>query len=90
MSQPPDPRNEPSSKPFSIHDLKDDALEVCNCGHDRYHPMVSPHLEYSAWGSFWITVMGVSAVPLRARFRCRRCKQTFDFSDDPVELKKFM
>lgn len=89
MSQSPT-EEETSSKPFSIHDLEDDELEVCACGHDRYHPMVSPELEYSAWGTFWVTVMGVSAVPLRAKFRCRRCGERFDFSDDPAELKKFL
>ena len=78
----------PSS--FSIHDLKDDELSVCRCGHDRYHVMVTPELEYSAWGTFWLTVMGVSAVPLRARFRCRRCGERFDFTSDPDELQKFL
>ena len=80
----------PPERPFSIHDLKDDEPLLCRCGYDRYHLMVTPELEYTAWGTFWLTVMGVSAAPLRARFRCRRCGERFDFTDDPQELKKFI
>jgi hypothetical protein len=83
------PDDEPV-KPFSIHDLKDDEPRMCRCGYDRYHLMVTPELEYTIWGTFWVTVMGVSAVPQRARFRCRRCRERFDFTDDPQELKKFI
>ena len=77
-------------KPFHISDLVDDELPTCRCGRDRYDVMVSPEPEYTAWATFWITVMGVSATPLRIRFRCRLCKQRFDLTDDPAELKKFM
>lgn len=87
MTDTPDTPTTPS---FSIHDLKDDELSVCRCGYDRYHIMVTPILKYTAWATFWITVIGVSAVPLMARFRCRRCGDVFDFTEDPEELKKFI
>lgn len=70
--------------------MADDELLLCSCGYDRHHPMVSAELEYSMWGTFWLTMMGVSAVPLRAKFRCRRCQQRFDFTEDPDELKTFL
>lgn len=69
---------------------EDDELPLCACGKDRYHFMVSPLPEYTAWATFWLTVMGVSATPQRIRFQCRLCKDIFDMTDDPDELKKFM
>lgn len=76
--------------PLKLSELVDDELSTCRCGHDRYHVLVSPEPEYTAWATFWITVMGVSATPLRIRFRCRVCKEVFDFTDQPGELKKFV
>ena len=52
--------------------------------------MVSPEPEYTAWGTFWVTLMGVSATPIRLRFRCRICKLAFDMTDDPDELSSFL
>lgn len=88
MSEPPPPA--PPAPPTLLRDLVDDELATCRCGHDRYHVMVSPEPEYTAWATFWITVMGVSATPLRIRFRCRVCRALFDATSDPAELKKFI
>ena len=63
--------------------------ETCSCGNNRYHHMVSPETTYTAWGAFWITIMGVSAKPIRVDFSCRICKEKFDFEIDPEQLENF-
>ena len=67
-----------------------DAQERCSCGHDRSHYMVSKLPTYTAWGTFWITLLGVSATPIRLDFKCRICGEVFDFIIDPTELKQFL
>ena len=75
--------------------LDDDSDEVdepekCYCGHTRDHHMVSPVATYTAWGKFWLILMGVSSVPVRIDFECRMCKERFDFITDAEELKKYI
>ena len=67
-----------------------DEIDKCACGYDRHHYMVSAVPTYTAWGTFWITLMGVSAAPIRIDFRCRACGETFDFIRDEEELKGFL
>ncbi len=62
----------------------------CSCGHDRHHHLVSQERSYTSWGGFWVMVMGVSASPIRIDFRCRRCKEKFDFITNPKELKRYL
>ncbi|MEL6341509.1 MAG: hypothetical protein AAFV53_00145 [Myxococcota bacterium] len=62
----------------------------CSHGFDRHHYMVSPLPEYTTWAAFWVTVMGVSATPIRIRFQCRLCKEIFDMTEDPEELKSLL
>jgi hypothetical protein len=59
----------------------------CRCGHDRFHLMVSKEPLYTAWHKFWVMFMGVSATPIQVDFRCRVCKQVFDTSTDPEDLR---
>lgn len=68
----------------------DGSLPTCFCGHDRHHYMVSPVPTYTRWGTFWVIFVGVSTVPIRVDFQCRVCNATFDFTEDPVQLKQFM
>ena len=74
-------------------DIKDhheeDIIETCPCGHNRHHHLVTPSATYTAWATFWITIMGVSATPIRVDFICRVCKEKFDFEIDPERLKDF-
>ena len=65
-------------------------IERCHCGNDRSHHMVSPVHTYTTWGQFWVALMGVSAHPIRVDFQCRVCKENFDFTTDPKELKQFL
>jgi hypothetical protein len=62
----------------------------CSCGHDRHHHLVSQERSYTSWGGFWVMVMGVSASPIRIDFRCRHCKEKFDFITNPEELKRYL
>jgi hypothetical protein len=64
-------------------------IETCTCGFDRHHHMVSANATYTAWGTFWITIMGVSAIPIRVDFICRVCNEKFDFEIEPDNLKNF-
>ena len=64
--------------------------ERCACGHDRNHHMVSPLPTYTTWGTFWISLLGISATPIRLDFKCRVCGEVFDFIRDQEELKKFL
>ena len=68
----------------------DEEVDQCSCGYDRHHFMVSPVPTYTAWGTFWITLMGVSATPIRIDFRCRICGEVFDFIHNPQELKNYL
>ena len=65
-------------------------FEKCSCGHDRKHHMVSPIPTYTTWGTFWISLLGVSATPIRMDFKCRVCGEVFDFIRDSDELKSFL
>ncbi len=47
--------------------------------------MVSPEPEYTF--SRWVALMfGISARPVRIKYRCRRCDQIFDETSDPAVL----
>lgn len=74
----------------SIADDDKEVIERCSCGYDRHHPMVTPKPTYTAWGTFWVTLMGVSASPIRIDFICRRCDERFDFIVNPEELRRFL
>ena len=73
----------------SDKDIVDDTPR-CMCGHDRHHYSVSQERSYSSWGGFWVMVMGVSASPIRIDFRCRLCKEKFDFITNLEELKRYL
>ena len=75
------------SKPESQDE--EDFIETCSCGHSRSHHLVTPRATYTGWGTFWITIMGVSATPIRVDFICRMCNEKFDFEIDPERLKDF-
>ena len=68
---------------------EEEIIEICSCGHNRHHHLVTPNATYTAWATFWITMMGVSATPIRVDFICRVCKEKFDFEIDPERLKDF-
>ena len=79
--------NEESQEPIVP---KFEILEECSCGHDRNYHMVSVLPTYTMWGTFWISLLGISATPIRLDFRCRVCGEIFDFIRDENQLKNFL
>ena len=67
-----------------------EVLETCSCGHDRSHYMVSVLPTYTTWGTLWISLLGISATPIRLDFKCRICGEVFDFIRDAEKLKNFL
>ncbi|MGZ3423378.1 MAG: hypothetical protein ACXWUG_00820 [Polyangiales bacterium] len=55
----------------------------CRCGHGRDHYMVSAEPKYGLWKLFVVS-MGISQRPESIEYRCRRCDEVFDVSDDDV------
>ncbi len=80
-----DSKQEPESR-----ENVEDERERCLCGNTREHHMVSPVPTYTAWGTFWMNLMGVSSVPIRIDFECRICKDRFDFTTKKEELEKYL
>ena len=78
------------SNETSQPEKKERVFEKCPCGHDRKHHMVSERREYTAWGKFWMILMGVSSRPIKIDFVCRRCKIRFDFIKDEKELNQYL
>jgi len=62
-------------------------LPTCRCGYARHHHMVSPEYEHTFFGWFAL-LFGISARPLRIKYRCRRCEKVFDETTDPAVLGK--
>lgn len=60
---------------------------ACRCGYTRDHHMVSAEYEHTGFGWFCL-LMGISARPIRIKYRCRRCDQVFDQTTDPAILGK--
>jgi len=56
-------------------------LPRCKCGHDRTHYMVSAEPQYGIWQTLVVS-MGISQQPRSIEYRCRRCDQVFDRSND--------
>ena len=84
------PSADSTSKGKSDKSTQVDDTPRCSCGYDRHHHLVSQERSYTSWGGFWIMVMGVSASPIRIDFRCRRCKEKFDFITNSEELKQYL
>lgn len=78
------------SEEAQLSQAEKDNTPRCACGHDRHHHLVSAERSYTSWGGFWVMVMGVSASPIRIDFRCRHCKEKFDFITNPEELKRYI
>ena len=77
-------------QPEVERDSEEEYVETCRCGFDRHHHMVSALPTYSAWGNFWLILMGVSSTPTKLDFQCRVCGEKFDFTTRAEELKQFI
>ena len=86
MSNPEVSSDQPEAQPPK----EKDSTPRCSCGYNRHHHLVSQERSYTSWGSFWVMLMGVSASPIRIDFKCRRCKEKFDFITNSEELKRYL
>ncbi len=48
---------------------------ICKCGNNLNHPKVYHNSEYSKWGWFLLTILGLSAKPISVSFICMDCKE---------------
>ena len=60
----------------------------CLCGHTRSHPEVAQDAEYTLWGWIQLSMLGITPLPDRIEFRCRRCAKSLGVSRDPALLRK--
>lgn len=51
--------------------------------------MVSPEPEYTAWQTFVVFFMGVTAPPRSLSYRCRVCREVFHKTTDAQELQDY-
>lgn len=63
---------------------------TCQCGHELNNPRISHETEYSKWGWFILTVLGLSAKPRLVKYICKDCGKVLKTSNDPETLKKFV
>jgi len=61
---------------------------TCACGHTRGHPEVAQDPEYTLWGWIQLSMLGITPLPERIVFRCRRCSKSLGVSRDPALLRK--
>ena len=61
---------------------------TCACGHTRGHPEVAQDAEYTLWGWIQLSMLGITPLPERIVFRCRRCQKSLGVSRDPALLRK--
>jgi len=62
----------------------------CKCDNRIEDQNIIHECEYSKWGWFLLTVLGLSAKPKKVDFTCLKCGQLFSTSSDPEVLKKFI
>ncbi len=60
----------------------------CPCGHTRSHPEVAQDAEYTLWGWIQLSLLGITPLPERIVFRCRRCQKSLGVSRDPELLRR--
>jgi hypothetical protein len=63
-------------------------VRKCPCGHTRSHPEVAQDAEYTLWGWIQLSMLGITPLPDRIEFRCRRCGKSLGVSRDPSLLRK--
>ena len=61
---------------------------TCACGHTRGHPEVAQDPEYTLWGWIQLSMLGITPLPERIVFRCRRCGKSLGVTRDPALLRK--
>lgn len=62
----------------------------CSCGHSIDHEKVIHKSDYSKFGWFLFTILGLSAQPKKVSFICSDCNEIISESNEPELLKKFI
>lgn len=62
----------------------------CSCGHSKNHPKVIHRTEYTKWGWFLFTVLGLSAKPKKVNFVCTKCKGTIESTQESDKLARYI
>ena len=64
--------------------------QVCKCGNNINHPKVYHKCNYSKWGWFLLTILGLSAKPSSVSFICSNCEQRILTSKENKILTKYV
>ena len=64
--------------------------QTCKCGNTINHPKVYHKSEYSHWGWFLLTILGLSARPICVKFICGECEKTIMIANDKYTLSKYV
>ncbi len=72
-----------STRPY-VADMR---VRTCPCGHTRSHREVAQDAEYTLWGWIQLSLLGITPLPDRIVFRCRRCGKSLGVSRDPALLR---
>ncbi len=64
--------------------------KTCKCGNNINDPKIDHKSEYSKWGWFLLTILGMSAKPKSVKFICRDCNETILISKSNDILNKYV
>ena len=64
--------------------------KICRCGHDINHQKVEHKCQYSKFGWFLLTILGMSAKPKKVSYVCSECNEIIDESTDPKILREYV
>lgn len=62
----------------------------CRCGFGIENDKVIHETDYTKWGWFLFTVVGLSAKPSNVKFICSICGETIVETRDPAILSKYV
>jgi len=65
-------------------------LKICKCGYKINDPHIVAKTNYSSWGWFLFTILGMSAKPISIDFICTVCGDKLESSTDQETLKRFI
>jgi hypothetical protein len=64
-------------------------LKKCTCGNDKNSKATVHKCHYSSMGWILLSLVGMSAKPIKVDFTCTKCGETFESSTDPEVLKQY-
>ncbi len=68
--------------------FKMNSTKKCTCGFDINHPKIITKTNYSSFGWFLFTILGLSAKPYRIDYYCSECEEKIHSTSEPKILKK--